>query len=189
MHQELEQKITVARAEVKWSGQIKYLSMILNKRLTFSEHLKRARTRTIGRISQLSTHSPHPDLRQGSRHHPACQPIPPQSTKLRLVLQVPRRTALAALKVLADGENLQEFLNKLKRGFFEKTLVQEKPALKTVTTQKTYEATKHRTVKEEKPGNTRKTSKTQEDTQMPPASSRKEDIGGRRAEEESPANQ
>ncbi|GJQ64902.1 hypothetical protein Trydic_g7074 [Trypoxylus dichotomus] len=43
-------------------------------------------------------------------------------------------------------------------------------------------------VKEGKPGSTWKTSRTQEDTQMPPASSRMEDIGRGRTEVESPAN-
>ncbi|GJQ65238.1 hypothetical protein Trydic_g18623, partial [Trypoxylus dichotomus] len=38
-----------------------------------------------------------------------------------------------------------------------------------------------------KEGSTRKTSRTP-DTQIPPAWSRKEDTGGRRAEEESPVN-
>ncbi|GJQ73111.1 hypothetical protein Trydic_g1740 [Trypoxylus dichotomus] len=51
--QELRQKITVARTEIEWSSMIEYLGMILVKRLTFSEHLKRTRTRAIGRISQL----------------------------------------------------------------------------------------------------------------------------------------
>ncbi|GJQ70153.1 hypothetical protein Trydic_g22616 [Trypoxylus dichotomus] len=43
-------------------------------------------------------------------------------------------------------------------------------------------------IKEEKPGITGRTSKTQEDTQMPPASTGKEDTGGRQTEEGSPAN-
>ncbi|GJQ75584.1 hypothetical protein Trydic_g17665 [Trypoxylus dichotomus] len=43
-------------------------------------------------------------------------------------------------------------------------------------------------VKEEKPGSARKASRTQEDTQMLPISSRKEDTGGGRNEEESPAS-
>ncbi|GJQ72614.1 hypothetical protein Trydic_g1279 [Trypoxylus dichotomus] len=45
-----------------------------------------------------------------------------------------------------------------------------------------------REVKEEKRGSTSKTSRTQEDTQMPPASSRREDTGRRRTEEVRPAN-
>ncbi|GJQ87171.1 hypothetical protein Trydic_g12524 [Trypoxylus dichotomus] len=105
-----------------------------------------------------------------------------------------RRTALAALKTLADGD-LQEFLDKLNRELFEKTLASENLTLKTATTQETYVATKRRTVsqeavtlKEDKPGNTWTTSRTHEDTQMPPASSRKKDTGGRRTEEGRPTN-
>ncbi|GJQ72605.1 hypothetical protein Trydic_g1270 [Trypoxylus dichotomus] len=45
-----------------------------------------------------------------------------QNHCLRLVLHVPRKTALAALQALADGEDLQEFLDELNRSFFEKTL-------------------------------------------------------------------
>ncbi|GJQ73252.1 hypothetical protein Trydic_g13627 [Trypoxylus dichotomus] len=181
-HQELQQKITVARTEVEWSRQIEYLGMILHKRLSFSGHLKRARRRAIGRISQLYPLLSNPVLNPKTG-------IMLRVQSLRLLLYVPRTTALAALKVLAEGEDLQEFLDKLNRGFFEKILVIENPAEKTATTQKTYGTTKHRTVKEEKPGSTRKISRTQENTQMPPASSRKKDTGERRTEEGSPANQ
>ncbi|GJQ87523.1 hypothetical protein Trydic_g10809 [Trypoxylus dichotomus] len=61
-----------------------------------------------------------------------------QNRCLRLVL---------ALKALSDGD-LQQFLVKLNRGFFAKTLASENLALKTATTQKTYGATKYRTVTE-----------------------------------------
>ncbi|GJQ87410.1 hypothetical protein Trydic_g14554 [Trypoxylus dichotomus] len=44
---------------------------------------------------------------------------------------------------------MEEFLNKLNRGFFEKTLASENPALKIAITHKTCGVTKHRTVKEE----------------------------------------
>ncbi|GJQ72963.1 hypothetical protein Trydic_g1604 [Trypoxylus dichotomus] len=71
-----------------------------------------------------------------------------QNRCLWLVFHVPRRTAVVALKALTGGEDLQEFLDELNRGFFEKTLASENPALKTATTQKTYGATKHRTVTE-----------------------------------------
>ncbi|GJQ70649.1 hypothetical protein Trydic_g23038 [Trypoxylus dichotomus] len=57
--------------------------------------------------------------------------------------------ALAGLKALSDGEELQEFINKLNRGFFEISFVTENPPLKMAITQKTCAATKHRTVKEE----------------------------------------
>ncbi|GJQ68727.1 hypothetical protein Trydic_g17261 [Trypoxylus dichotomus] len=57
-----EQKITVARTEVEWTGQIEYLGIIVDKRLTFSEHLKRTRTRAIGRLFQLYTLLSNPAL-------------------------------------------------------------------------------------------------------------------------------
>ncbi|GJQ73717.1 hypothetical protein Trydic_g14051 [Trypoxylus dichotomus] len=60
----------------------------------------------------------------------------------------PNPPALAALKALAGGEYLQEFLDKPNSEFFEKTLSSENPALRTATTQKIYGATEHRTVTE-----------------------------------------
>ncbi|GJQ78649.1 hypothetical protein Trydic_g11752 [Trypoxylus dichotomus] len=43
-HQKLQHKITVSRTEVEWSGQIEYLRMILDKRLTFSDHTESIRS-------------------------------------------------------------------------------------------------------------------------------------------------
>ncbi|GJQ65560.1 hypothetical protein Trydic_g7660 [Trypoxylus dichotomus] len=64
--------------------------------------------------------------------------------------------ALAGLKALFDGEDLDELLNKLNRGFFEKTLASENPALKIVITHETYRATNHRAVKEKEARKSRK---------------------------------
>ncbi|GJQ83057.1 hypothetical protein Trydic_g20069 [Trypoxylus dichotomus] len=94
-----------------------------------------------------------------------------------IVPHVPPRTPLAALKALSDGEDLKEFLNKLNN-----------PTLRTAITQKTCRATEYRRVTES-PGNCKgrkatKTSRTQEDTQISPASSRTGGIGGRQTKKE-----
>ncbi|GJQ74316.1 hypothetical protein Trydic_g21201 [Trypoxylus dichotomus] len=188
-HQVMQQEITVARTEVECSGQIEYFGMILHKELTFSEHLKRARTRVIGRIFHLYSLLSNPKM-SILLHKLLIRPILTYaSPSWRLVPHVSRRTALAALEALVDREGPQKFLDKLNKGFFEKILARKNPALKTATSQKTYGATKHRTVKEEKLGSARKTSISHVDTQMSTASSRKENIGGRRTEEGNPANQ
>ncbi|GJQ74521.1 hypothetical protein Trydic_g21388 [Trypoxylus dichotomus] len=90
--------------------------------------------------------------------------------------------ALAALKALVDGEDLQELLDKLNRGILLGNLCQREPSTKDG------DHTEDIRIKAEKLGSTRKTSRTQEDTQMPPGSSGKENTGGRRTEKGSPAN-
>ncbi|GJQ70086.1 hypothetical protein Trydic_g22562 [Trypoxylus dichotomus] len=98
--------------------------MILDKRLTYSEHLRGART--FGRISQL-----HPLL-----SNPAPNPkmdIMLYKLHIRPILAYasPHGPSLAR-------DDLKEFLDKLNRGIFEKTLASENPALKMTTAQKTY---------------------------------------------------
>ncbi|GJQ83940.1 hypothetical protein Trydic_g8679 [Trypoxylus dichotomus] len=61
--------------------------------------------------------------------HSGNQPHPiARESCLRLVLHVPPTTALAALNALTYEEDLQEFLDKLNRGFIEKTLASKNPA-------------------------------------------------------------
>ncbi|GJQ71416.1 hypothetical protein Trydic_g11142 [Trypoxylus dichotomus] len=194
--------------------------MILVKRLTYSGHLKKARTKAIGRIFQLYLllSYPHLNPKMGIMLYklhirpiliyagPSWVTAIPshiqslvrvQNRCLRIVLHAPSRTILAALKALTDGEDLQEFLDKLNSGFFEKTLASENPALQTATARRTYGATKHRTVtkslgklqkkkSQEVYGSTRKTSRSHGDTQMSLASSRKEDTGGKQTEDGHP---
>ncbi|GJQ74319.1 hypothetical protein Trydic_g21204 [Trypoxylus dichotomus] len=57
-------------------------------------------------------------------------------------------TTLVVLRTLCDGIDLEKFLDKLNRDFFEKTPASENPALKTAITQKIWETTKHGTVTE-----------------------------------------
>ncbi|GJQ75297.1 hypothetical protein Trydic_g23484 [Trypoxylus dichotomus] len=79
----------------------------------------------------------HPDINREDGYHlsaiwkPLLQAPSPSN---QLTVQA---RALAALKALADGEDLQEFLDKLNR---------ENPALETATAQKSCGATKQRTV-------------------------------------------
>ncbi|GJQ66273.1 hypothetical protein Trydic_g4323 [Trypoxylus dichotomus] len=108
------------RKEVEWSGQIEYLGM------------QSAEYPSCTILSNPAL-NPKTSIILYKLH---IRPIPPpplhssniqslvkvQNRCLRLVLHVLRRTTLAALKSLVDGEDMQEFLDKLKRGFFKKTL-------------------------------------------------------------------
>ncbi|GJQ86981.1 hypothetical protein Trydic_g13322, partial [Trypoxylus dichotomus] len=107
---ERQQKITVARTEIEWSG----MGMNLDIRLTFREHTKSARTRAI------VTHLPHNDLHASSSWVTAAPShiqflVKVQNRCLRIVLHVPRIVALAALKALSE-EDLEKFLKKLNKG-------------------------------------------------------------------------
>ncbi|GJQ70065.1 hypothetical protein Trydic_g22544 [Trypoxylus dichotomus] len=67
---------------------------------------------------------------------------------LRIVFHVPRRMTSSTLKVLFDGENLEEFPHNLDKNLFKKTLASENSALEITITQKTRAATKHTTATE-----------------------------------------
>ncbi|GJQ80165.1 hypothetical protein Trydic_g23743 [Trypoxylus dichotomus] len=56
-------QVTVVRTEIEWSGRIESVGIILDKRFTFSEYLKRTSTRAIGRIFQLYPPLSNPALR------------------------------------------------------------------------------------------------------------------------------
>ncbi|GJQ73475.1 hypothetical protein Trydic_g13833 [Trypoxylus dichotomus] len=93
--------------------------------------------------------------------------------KIKYNNHVRRGTILVALKALSDGEELENFLDKPNRDFFEKTLAGEKLALTAAITQKILGATKHRTVKEEEATNSRtETSSTHHDIKKLLASSK-----------------
>ncbi|GJQ76128.1 hypothetical protein Trydic_g1876 [Trypoxylus dichotomus] len=101
-HQELQHKITVARTRVKWSYQIEYLGMMLDKRLTFSEYLKGARIRAMDRILHIRSIVTYASPSWVTAAPSHIQSLVRVQWCPRLLLHVPRRTGLAALKTLVD---------------------------------------------------------------------------------------